>query len=140
MFTFRHDPRLDVLRRFEVFADLSRSELSTIASLMTATTVPAGSPLCVQGRLGDQVFAVVEGDVAISQNGTPVAMVQAGALVGEMAVLDSTVRSATAVALTDAAVLVMSTREFRQLLLDHPRVATRIRSLGASRRQDLSAA
>ncbi len=140
MFTFRHDPRLDVLRRFDVLADLTRTELTAISCLMTATTVQAGEALCLQGRRGDQVFAVVEGEVAISQDEAVVAVVGAGAFVGEMAVLDSTTRSATAVALTDVSVLVMSTREFWQLLADHPRVATRVRSLGATRRQELSAA
>jgi CRP/FNR family cyclic AMP-dependent transcriptional regulator len=138
MFTRHRDPRLEQLRGIDVLAPLSNAALANIAHLTTSARVRAGAALCVQGRAGDQVFALLEGQVAISRDGVPVAIVNAGGLVGEMAVLDNTLRSATAMTLTDVSALVLSPREFAQLLADHPDVADRIRSLGDARRDELA--
>ncbi len=138
MFTRHLDPRVEQLRSIDVLATLSHAELTDIARLTTAARVRAGATLCLQDRAGDQVFALLQGQVAISRDGLPIAIVNAGALVGEMAVLDHAPRSATAIALTDVTALVLSPREFAQLLEDHPAVADRIRSLGDARRAELA--
>ncbi|MCU1593236.1 MAG: cyclic nucleotide-binding protein [Frankiales bacterium] len=134
------DPRLKQLRSIHVLSGLTSSELATVAHLTTAASFRAGQQLCVQGRVGDQVFIVLEGRVGIGRDGVAVAVVGEGSLVGEMALLESTPRTATATALSDVVALVMTPREFSQLLHDHPGVAERIREVGESRRRELGAA
>lgn len=138
MMLTRHDPRTDQLRLVEVLSDLRPSDLVAIAALTTSVRLREGERLCVQDRIGDQVFLVLSGQVGITRDGIPVAVVGAGALVGEMAVLERLPRSATAEALSDVSALVMSVREFTQLVSSHPTVAARIRALGETRRRELA--
>jgi len=133
MATFR-DPKADALARIDVLAGASPRQLREICRLTTQVQLPAGSVLCTQGTRGREVFLLIDGHVGVSRDDLPVAVACSGSIIGELAVLDRTVRSATASALSEVNALVLSTAEFDGLLEGFPAVAARIHAIGAERR------
>ena len=63
--------------------------------------IPAGQVIFAQGGVADQMYAIIEGEVEILINGKLLETTAAGGIVGEMALIDSSHRSATAIAKTE---------------------------------------
>ncbi len=136
----KRDPRIDAIADLDLFAGLDRKQLATIASLSTEVRLPEGSVLCRRGERGREAFVLVEGSVAVSVEDQAVAVLGAGAVFGEMSLLDGTARVATVTATSPVSVLVLSPLELASLLELVPAVRQRIfRTLGA-RKKDLAAA
>jgi CRP-like cAMP-binding protein len=95
-----------------------------------------------QGDAGDDVFILVSGRVKICARraGREVilAVLDAGALLGELSAVDGGARSATVVALDDVEVDVTSCGEFNELLDEFPRVAAELLRLVSVRLRDTS--
>ena len=85
------------LKSAPVFARLSGEDLAPLAR-MAEVLVRArrGERIFTEGEMGDALYVVVRGSVAILRGGTTLALLGAGEAFGEMAVLDEVPRSATA--------------------------------------------
>ena len=126
------------IKDYELFARLGKKELSEVERLSTPISIPAGRKVTVEGTRGRECFVVLNGTVEVERHGEKVAEIGPGGLVGEIALLDSKshTRTATAVALTDADVLVFSADEFRSLIMEHPTIAERIERTAVQRLVD----
>ena len=125
------------LRELALSSDASRSELALIATQVTQLTVPAGKVLVREGGRGTEFMIVVDGEAAVTQDGTPIAMIGRGDLVGEMALLEkpgSGRRNATVTAVTDMVIYVGSQAEFNHIIDIAPSVAEKVRQTVAARR------
>jgi CRP-like cAMP-binding protein len=120
------------LRRFPEFAQLPRRARAMVGSLTTLVSFPEGRVICREGELGREAFVLVSGTAAVSRDGAPVAVLGAGEVVGEGALLGDGRRNATVTATSDVTALVMSIREFNTLLT-LPGVNDAIRGLQTSR-------
>jgi CRP/FNR family transcriptional regulator, cyclic AMP receptor protein len=110
--------RLDVLRRLPIFAHYTDEELREIDALVCQTVVPRGGTLIRQGEPGREAFIVLAGEAEVRVDGEMVAVVRAGEVVGEMALLDNKPRSASVVAMTPLEILVIDPRQFAMLFSD----------------------
>ncbi len=125
------------LEGFPLFAGCTPDELDVIDSSLTEVRLEAGQVLTREGHYGRQVILVVDGQLAVtrsSQGDRPVAVLGAGDVAGEMAVLEGTPRNATVTAITPATVYVANPREFA-VLMSVPSVASTIQATVASRHQ-----
>ncbi len=77
---------------------------------------PAGAVIAVEGTEGDQMYVVMKGEVAISINDRLLATASAGEIVGEMALINSNIRSATVTAITDCRLALIDQASFNSLL------------------------
>ena len=130
------------IQEYELFAGLGKKELREVERLSTAISIPAGRNVTTEGTRGRECFVVLGGSVKVERHGEDVAVIGSGGLVGEIALLDSKnhTRTATAVAMTDADVLVFSADEFRTLIAEHPTIAERIERTAVQRLvEDLAA-
>lgn len=84
------------------------------------TRAQAGQTVLQQGAVGACMFVVTEGRVAISLDGMPVEIVEAGGVFGELALVDRAGRAATATAETACAWLLVSRADFLALLKTKP--------------------
>lgn len=93
----------------------------------------AGEAVFTEGEPGDCMFAVVEGDVAIRKGERVLEHVHAGGVFGEMALIDKTPRSASAVAVTDCQVVAVAEKRFMYLVQQTPYFALEIMHVLADR-------
>ena len=128
-------PKEESLRSLTIFRGLENKELRQVASLVDEARRPAGWTLTKQGDVGSQAFIIVEGTATVSINGEVVAMLGPGDTVGEMALVDSSPRSATVTANTEISVLALTPQTLDQLLAIAPVAKALIRSLTARLRR-----
>ena len=79
------------------------------------------------------MYAVTDGEVDIVRQGRLIETLQAGAIFGEMALVDKSPRSAAAVARTDYTVARISPQRFMQLTQLTPHFALQVMAIMAGR-------
>lgn len=114
------------LASIDIFSGLSKKELAAIDRLMTPIEIKAGKEFIREGSVGREAFIVVDGTASVWRNGKLIASVEKGAIMGEMALLAGTPRSATVRAETDVTVEVLNRGEFEQLLDESPGLARKL--------------
>jgi CRP-like cAMP-binding protein len=120
----------DEIGELALFSDCTKAELRQISSLTTRLELPAGRVLMREGDSPAEFLIVGSGRVQVTREtdeGTTVLNeVGGGEILGEMALLLGTHRTATVTALTDVTVYVCSVSEFRSIMRIAPSVATKI--------------
>ncbi|MGA8845632.1 MAG: cyclic nucleotide-binding domain-containing protein [Nocardioides sp.] len=117
------DSKVELLAQVSLFSRCSPKELKHIASLVDQVHVAAGHTLIAAGGSGREAFVIVSGEATVTVDGTVVNTVGPGTAIGEMSLLDATLkRSATVTSSTDMEVLVIGPREFEALISKHPAV------------------
>jgi CRP-like cAMP-binding protein len=91
-------------------------ELARIDGLGTQLDVREGVELTREGAAAAACFVVLSGTAVVNRGGAPVGVIGAGSVVGEMALLDGTARTATVVAASPMRLLVLTSAEFEQLV------------------------
>jgi CRP-like cAMP-binding protein len=114
------DAKLELLSRVPLFSKLDRSSLERVARLVDEIDLPADKRLLHEGELPYEFFLIVDGQVRIDRDGQQVNVLGPGDFFGEIALLDGGRRTATATTLTPVHLLVLGTREFHSLLVEHP--------------------
>ena len=95
--------------------------------------VPAGTPIFEAGASGTAMFGIVDGQVEVRLPGGAVRRLGPGETFGEMAIVDSSPRSATVVAVTDTKLAVIDRRTFLFLVHETPTFALQVMSSMAQR-------
>src|SRR5512136_636921 len=115
------------LRKVPLFANLPASDLEGICQQVEELHLAAGEVLFVEGSLGQRAFVIQEGQVEIfkTSNGQEVqlAVRQAGDVIGEMALLEATPRTASGRTLTDSHLVAIGHEQFDRLLNTNPSAA-----------------
>jgi CRP-like cAMP-binding protein len=109
------------------------AEIHIFKSSPDAFDVAAGEILFTEGEQGAEMFAVVDGEVELTHKGRVVEAVTAGGILGEMALVDTEPRSATATARTAARVVKIDQKRFTFLVHEHPTFALQVMRVMAGR-------
>ncbi|MEM7540482.1 MAG: cyclic nucleotide-binding domain-containing protein [Pseudomonadota bacterium] len=104
----------------------------------------AGEPIFAEGDVGDLMYVVIEGEVELSVGGQLLATARPGDLVGEMALIDSQARSATATACADSRLAPVNEQRFLFMVQQTPFfslhvmkvLAERLRKMGVALREN----
>ena len=94
---------------------------------------PAGTTIFKEGSEGDFMYVIVEGRIRLSLNNEHIGEESPGGIVGEMALLDSDKRSATATALTDCLLAPIDLHSFKLLIKHTPDFALHVMKVLANR-------
>ncbi len=86
-----------------------------------------------QGQMGDVMYCILAGKVNIIFNNQIINTHEAGEIFGEMALIDTKIRSASAVARTDCELVGVNERKFIFLTQQHPFFALYIMRILAER-------
>jgi CRP/FNR family cyclic AMP-dependent transcriptional regulator len=118
---------VSVLAGTALFGSLAEQDLAGVAALCVKRTYAKGQFLCYQGDPGDRLFVVASGLVKVtltSEHGNEMVLVTLGAheVLGELAVIDQSPRSASVVAVVPTTVLMLSRPVLLQLMGSHPAV------------------
>src|SRR4051812_33989619 len=80
----------------------------------------AGTIVFAEGTPGDTVYVILEGEIEVLVRNQPVEVLEPGEIVGEMALIDSKARSATAVAKTDCRLALIDEQRFLYMVQETP--------------------
>ncbi|MEJ8567184.1 Crp/Fnr family transcriptional regulator [Elongatibacter sediminis] len=94
---------------------------------------PAGTVLMEEGAEGNEMYVVVEGQVRVTLKNHELAVAGPGEIVGEMALINSDIRSATVVTLTDCRLAVIDQISFEALLRHVPDFSSHVMGVLAGR-------
>src|SRR5262245_22715263 len=91
------------------------------------------STIFAEGTRGDVMYVVLEGEVELGVRGEVLAVAGPGDLIGEMALIDTKSRSATARAKSDCRLAPVDQHRFLFLVHEHPSFALHVMSVLADR-------
>ncbi len=132
--------RLALLRSTGLLASLPESELLELVASCSERRLAPGQMLCQEGEVGEAMFVVLSGQVAVSKGGKQVAVARAGDCLGEMALIEARERSATLCALGETVVLEIPDAAFWKHLAAKPApLMALLRVFSERSRRDLDA-
>ena len=97
--------RIEELARVNRFEDFTPEEMHQVVETARYLTVPANWALMVEQQPADKAYLILSGEVSVRRHGEEVARLGAGEVIGEMALVNHKLRSATVVAATPLEVL-----------------------------------
>ncbi len=103
------------LRGVPWFNACTEEQLAEVAGLAERLAIGAGEVILREGRLGRELFVILEGTATVSRDGRVVNVLGAGDHFGELAAIEAAPRSATVTAATDLQVLIIGPREFEAM-------------------------
>ena len=86
-----------------------------------------------QGDDGDVMYAILEGEIRVEHDGRVLETLGTGEILGELALIDRTPRTASAVAHTPARVVRVDRDRFMFLVQEHPTFALQVMAVMAER-------
>ncbi len=134
------DDDIAFLERVPMLAELGGNALRILAIGAESYSVGEGETLFAPGQSADCAYVVQQGSFAVKPevaNGME-SIAEPGTLLGETALLIETPRRATATARQDSIVLRISRAMFLKMLESNPEAAQRLRTLFASRADQLA--
>jgi len=119
------------LKNFEFFAGLPDDVINSLVDRVEKVTLKTDEVLFNKGDMGDALYVVESGRVKMvgtDKDGQEVVFNQvgAGALIGEMAIIDQQPRSAGVVALTDTEMLKLGQDAFMRVMEEQPQLGMEI--------------
>ncbi len=139
-------PRVDrrrLLQRISIFEGIDSRDLDALVEITTTKRLRAKEVLVRKGDEGRELYGVMSGKLRIlgdSEDGKEIvfSLMNPGDVIGEIALLDSYPRSATAEALEPCELLTLRWRDLKPFLEKHPAVALNLAVVLAGRVRRLS--
>ena len=111
------------LKGVDLFSAIPGEDLSQIAQIADEVDMDAGEPVFKEGDLGDSLYLIVGGKVKIHRGASEIAVLGERQVFGEMALLDSEPRSASATAVSDVTMLRILQEDFVDILAEKSEIA-----------------
>lgn len=109
-------------RSEQVFDATTLSQLEQKLDSATVVRFNKGAKIMIEGRPGTSMYVVLEGDVAVAIGKRIVEKITTGGVFGEMALVDQSPRTATAVARSDCALLSINRAALMALVRSDPAI------------------
>jgi CRP/FNR family cyclic AMP-dependent transcriptional regulator len=122
------------LKKVPLLAGLDKKSLARLAAQMRDRHVSAGSDVVVQGESGVGFFVILDGQAAVTVDGSERRTLGPGDYFGEVALLNQdAIRSATVTASTDLDLAGITSWQFRPLVHEEPEIAVQLMATLAER-------
>jgi CRP/FNR family transcriptional regulator, cyclic AMP receptor protein len=112
-----------VLKSLSLFKDTPESILAELAPIMLEIEVPETAEIFKEGDVGDCMYIIYEGEVRIHKGSNTLAILYSKEVFGELSLLDSETRSATATAYKDCFLFKIDQEPFYELMEERPEIA-----------------
>ena len=99
----------------------------------TVVSMQAGLTLFSEGETGTNMYVLLEGSASVCVGGKVIEVAKPGALLGEMALVDSSVRSATVITRSHCRVISIDRSQFDILVRESPEFARHVMTVMADR-------
>lgn len=122
---------LDCLGDSPLFAALSRRELRNLATILHHRTYQDGEFVFLKGQPGAAMFIIKTGQINVidyrrDNSATEIATLNPGDFFGELALLDDSPRSASAMAVEPTELYAISRTDLEHLLTTSPQIGLRV--------------
>ena len=111
-----------LLKSVTMFQNIPAENLSRIAAIAEERDVADGTVLMREGEIGESLFVVMTGAIRIHRGENTLTVFGRGDCLGEMAVLDSSPRSASATATSKSTLLEIDQASFYEVMEAHPEI------------------
>jgi len=101
--------------------------------IQSTETYASGEMVFMEGEPGDTMYVVLEGHVEIRVGEKALEVAGPGTVIGEMALINLSTRSATAIAQDDCTLVPVDEKQFLSLVLRRPRFALSVMEIMANR-------
>ena len=114
------------LQKFNLFENLSRSELEPIASETRVLTLQKSEVVCEEDSDSDCMYFIDSGSVGVYKQGVTLAVLESGDYFGEMSLITGASRNATVTTLEPSVLFEISADEFDRIFERLPRAMYRL--------------
>ena len=114
---------------------LDPADAERVLAAGSALTLPQGWSPIAAGTPADKAYLITEGEVSVRKGGVEIATLGPGSVVGETAIVNRTLRSATVVALTPLQVVHFTSERLSRLADEVPAFGDALRAAAAGRIQ-----
>jgi CRP/FNR family cyclic AMP-dependent transcriptional regulator len=115
--------KIFLLKSLDLFADIPEHELLPLASLLEDKSLSEGECLFQKGDEGDAMYIILDGSIRIHDANTTLATLKSGQHFGELSLLDTDTRSASASANERTELLMLRQGPFYELIERHFSIA-----------------
>lgn len=129
----RQGPDKAVVERLKELTSLSDSEITQVAKAGRVVHLPSGWGVIWEKTPADAAYFILDGEVSIQHNHAEIATLGAGDLIGEVAIVNNQLRSASVVAKTPVTLLNFSADAARELAANISAIGDAIRASTAQR-------
>ncbi|MBU2547347.1 MAG: cyclic nucleotide-binding domain-containing protein [Proteobacteria bacterium] len=134
-------PEIDFLRKIYIFQDLVDQELEFIAQIMTPREFPSGELVIEEGKQGDSMYVIAEGEVQVFKSLTMkfgeddfretektliTLRAEDHVVIGEMSLITEAERSATVTAQIDSTLYEITREHFLNLAWAKPELGLKV--------------
>lgn len=130
----RGDDRAAVARleSLGTFPGATRADLGSIVAAGYVVSVPAGWSLIWDRTPAEKAYVILEGAVEVRRDGDLIATLEAGEVIGEVAILNRRLRSATVTAASTLSVLHFGRETVERLYAEVPAVRAALQASSAA--------
>jgi CRP-like cAMP-binding protein len=134
----RKDRKIELLKQVPLFSHCNKKQLAAIAQRADLISLRPGVELIREGALGREFMVIVDGAVDVRRKGRKINTLGAGDFVGEMALIAGGPRTATVTTTRDTSLLVVTQRQFNELLAETPEIQAKVIEALGERLQSLA--
>lgn len=130
------DLLLRILKTVPLFQSLSQDEHASILTHINMQFYPTHYQLFKKGDSGDSMYIIKSGAVRLADEKGEIATLKEGDFFGEMALIESAQRMASAETLSDCEIFILKKDDFAPLLRNNPEIAKKVQAAYKSRKTE----
>ena len=124
------------LKKINRLESLSDADLAAVVRAGRQVHLPANWSLMGENTPADKAYLIVDGEVSVRKHGAEITRLGPGDVIGEIAIVNHKLRTASVVSLTPLEVVHFTRESIEQLLEDVPAFGAAIRGTTADRLSD----
>ncbi len=118
--------KLNLLRKMPLFQHLSYVELCEVLNVAELLSFAPEQVVFREGDIGEELYIVLEGRVAVRKGEVELALIGPGGHVGEMAIMDKSERSASVVAAMESRLICLGRKPLFRLMKKDKEIAVKL--------------
>jgi len=126
---------LKMIKDIPFFSDAPNTCLELITNRLEQTFFTPGEFIVREGEIGHEMFIIAHGEVEVSVDGKPVAVLEEGNFFGEIALVEETTRTASVRSRSYCEIFTLEKTAFLEVIRRYPNIQERIESAVEGRKQ-----
>lgn len=114
--------KVHLLKKTDIFKNTPEADLKDIVNILEEISLKAGDVIFAKGDIGDCMYIVQQGGIRIHDGAYTFAILNENEVFGELSLLDSETRSASATCNQDSVLLKLDQLPFYKILSKDPEV------------------